>query len=102
MSAAGQIELGPPGLAAELRLSSRNVAIGSNTHYQNWFNCLRSRSLPSAHEEIGHRSASLGQVVAMAYALGRSLQWDPDREQFEGDESANRLRRRALREPWRC
>lgn len=101
MSAAGQIELGPPELVAALRLNTRNVAIGSNTHYRNWFDCLRSRALPSAHEEIGHRSASLGQLVTTAYTLGCSLKWDPDREEFEGNEAANRLRRRALREPWR-
>jgi hypothetical protein len=101
MSASGPIEFGPPELAHDLNLSTRNVAIGSNTHYRNWLECLRSRSRPSADEEIGHRSATLGHLVNIAYELGRSLKWDPAREEFEADDAANRLRRRALRAPWR-
>jgi hypothetical protein len=100
-SAAGPIEFGPPELAAELDLGTRNVAIGPNTHHRNWFECLRSRGLSSAHEEIGHRSASLGHLVTLSYALARSLKWDPQREVFLNDDAANRLRRRAWREPWR-
>lgn len=101
MSASGDIEVGPPELASALGLRSRGVPIGSNTHHRNWFDCVRSRALPSAHEEIGHRSAAMGHLVTLAYALGRSLTWDPAREEFAGDPEANRLRRRALREPWR-
>jgi hypothetical protein len=33
--------------------------------------------------------------------LGRPLHWDPVREEFASDDEANRLRRRAMREPWR-
>jgi hypothetical protein len=101
MSAAGPIEAGPPELARELNLPTRGVNIGSNTHYPNWFEALRSRRLPSAHEEIGHRSASLGHLVTIAYALKRSLRWDPGREVFVGDEAANRWLRRGMRAPWR-
>jgi hypothetical protein len=32
--------------------------------------------------------------------LGRKLRWDPDKEEFPGDETANRMRGRAFREPW--
>ncbi len=30
----------------------------------------------------------------------RTLQWDPVREEFIGDDEANRLRSVATREPW--
>ena len=56
---------------------------------------------PSTDEEIGHRSASLGHVMLAAYRLGRSLRWDPAKEEFIGDEEANRLRSRVTRAPWR-
>jgi hypothetical protein len=82
-------------------LNTREVAIGTNNHYPNWLECIRTRGQPSAHEEIGHRSASLGHLTGLAYKLGRSLQWDPVREEFVGDDEANRLRSRATREPWR-
>jgi hypothetical protein len=32
--------------------------------------------------------------------LGRKLRWDPAKEEFVGDEMANRLRSRAMRAPW--
>jgi hypothetical protein len=100
MSASGPIEAGPESLAKELKLATRNVNIGANNHHANWFECIRTRGKPSSHEEIGHRSASLGHLTIIAYKLGRSLQWDPVKEEFIGDEQANRLRSRALREPW--
>jgi len=33
--------------------------------------------------------------------LGRRLQWDPAAEQFVGDEQANAMLTRPMREPWR-
>jgi hypothetical protein len=32
--------------------------------------------------------------------LKRSLKWDPVKEEFIGDDEANRLRSRAMRAPW--
>ena len=63
----------------------------ADKHHQNWFDCIRSRQKPSAHEEIGHRAASLGQIITASYKLGRSLKWDPAGEVFPGDDEANRL-----------
>ena len=100
MTGAGPIEAGPAGLLEEMKIRTREVAIGSNNHHSNWIDCIRTRRQPSAHGEIGHRSASLGHLVTLSFLLGRSLQWDPVREEFAGDEVANRLRARAMREPW--
>jgi hypothetical protein len=100
MTTGGPIEGGPDRLWEEIRLKTREVS-HANNHHANWFDCIRTRGRPSSHEEIGHRSASLGHLTALAYALGRSLKWDPVREEFAGDDEANRLRSRAMREPWR-
>ena len=101
MSAGGPIEGGPPETLAELNLPSLEVEIATNDHHSNFFNCVRSRQKPSSHEAIGHRSASVGHLAMIADRLGRSLQWDPAAEHFINDPAANRLRARALREPWR-
>lgn len=101
MSTGGPIQAGPESLFDEMRLATREVNIGANDHHENWFNCLRTRTQPSSHEEIGHRSASLGHLAAISYTLERSLKWNPATEEFIGDEQANRLRSRAMREPWR-
>jgi hypothetical protein len=100
MSSAGPVEGGPDSIWEELRLPSRQPNVGANNHHANWFECIRNRQQPSAHEEIGHRSASLGHLAIAAFKLGRSLKWDPVKEEFLGDAAANRLRDRAMRVPW--
>jgi predicted dehydrogenase len=60
-------------------------------HLQNWLDCMASRELPNADVEIGHRSVSVCHLLNIARELGRKLEWDPDAEQFVGDEEANAL-----------
>ncbi len=100
MSGSGPVEGGPEEILREAGLKTREVNIGANNHHANWFECIRSSGQPSAHEEIGHRSASLGHLVAIGFQLGRSLRWEPEQEVFVGDDEANRLLSRARREPW--
>ena len=99
MSGGGPIEGGPASLFDEMKLQLREDDF-SNNHHSNWFECIHTRARPSAHEEIGHRSASLGHLAIIAYRLGRSLKWDPAKEEFAGDEQATRLLSRAQRAPW--
>jgi hypothetical protein len=100
MSSGGPIE-GSAEVLADLALPTREVRIGAHDHHANFFDCVRSRQSPRSDEEIGHRSASLGHLAMIAYRLGRSLRWDPARECFIDDPTADRMRARALREPWR-
>ncbi len=96
----GPFQGAPEEIFKEMGLKSREVT-HANNHHANWFECVRTRGRPSSDEEIGHRSASLGHLANLTYELGRSLKWDPDKEVFPGDAEANRLRSRAMREPWR-
>ena len=101
MTTGGPIEGGPETLFEEMKLMTRQVNIGENDHHANWFDCIRTRRQPSCNEELGHRSASLGHLIIIAHRLQRSLKWDPSKEEFIGDEAANRLLFRAMRSPWR-
>jgi hypothetical protein len=58
-------------------------------HMQNWLDSIRSRKLPLADVEIGHRSISICHIVNITRQLGRTLRWDPEAEQFIGDAEAN-------------
>lgn len=72
----------------------------SDNHMQNWIDCIRSRELPIADVEIGHRSTTvchLGNIVRWA---GRKLQWDPVTERFVNDDDANAFIERPMREPY--
>ena len=61
----------------------------SDNHMGNWFDCMKSRKLPAADVEIGHRSTTVGNLGNIARWLGRKLQWDPAKETFPGDDEAN-------------
>lgn len=72
----------------------------SNDHMGNFFECVRTRKPPICEAEIGHRSASVCHLGVISLRLGRKLQWNPEREQFAGDDEANRWLRREMRKPW--
>jgi predicted dehydrogenase len=72
----------------------------SNDHHANWLECIRTRARCVADIETGHRSATVCHLGNIAYQLGRSLKWDPVKEEFPDDVLANRLLSRARREPW--
>jgi predicted dehydrogenase len=66
-------------------------------HMQNWLDCIRSRELPVADVETGHRSITVCHLANIARSVGRELRWDPAKEQFAGDDEANRLLNRPRR-----
>ena len=74
----------------------------SRDHMGNFFDCVRSRRDPVARVEVGHRSASVCHLAAIAVRLGRKLQWDPAKELFTGDGAAeaNACVAREMRKPY--
>jgi predicted dehydrogenase len=72
----------------------------SDNHYTNWLDCIRSRQQPICDAEIGCRTATMCHLGIIAHQLNRTLKWDPVKEQFIGDEQANRLTKRTFRSPW--
>ncbi|MBI5385027.1 MAG: Gfo/Idh/MocA family oxidoreductase [Verrucomicrobia bacterium] len=74
----------------------------SSDHMGNLFDCVRSRKNPVAHVEVGHRSASICHLAAIALRLRRKLKWDPNAEQFVGDgaKEANAHVAREMRKPY--
>ncbi len=69
----------------------------AHEHIRNWVHCLRTREKPLAPVEVGHRSSVICHLVNICRELGRKLTWDPVKEEFLGDEEANRLRSRPRR-----
>lgn len=72
----------------------------SDNHMRNWIECIKSRERPIADVEIGHRSTSLCHLGNIARWAGRRLKWDPDKEQFVGDDQANAFLDRPRRKPY--
>jgi predicted dehydrogenase len=96
----GKIEASDPEILTKPLQGSRTKLYMSNDHMGNFFECVRSRKLPVCDAEVGHRSASVCHLGAIAVRLGRPLTWDPDKEEFTGDAEANRWLAREPRKPW--
>jgi hypothetical protein len=70
---------------------------GRMPHMQNFFNCLETREQPISDVVTHHRTMTSCHLCNIALMLGRDLRWDPDKEQFVGDEQATALMSRSRR-----
>jgi predicted dehydrogenase len=68
-------------------------------HHLDWLEAVRARREAVTNAETGHRSCTACLVSWIGMRLGRPLNWDPEKEQFN-DAEANRLLHRPEREPY--
>lgn len=95
----GAIELHPASLRSEWRaFTVRGTDAGQHT--RDFLDCVRSRGLPAANHTVMRHSHLACHAAAIAWQLGRKVTFDPVKEEFVGDAEANRMRTRALRQPW--
>ena len=95
----GSIELHPASLRSEWRAFTMRGTDPAQ-HTREFLDCVKSRALPAANFNVMRHSHIACHAAAIAWQLGRKVTFDPRREEFVGDEAANRMRSRALREPW--
>lgn len=69
-------------------------------HVRDFLNCVRSRRTPVTSATVAHHTMTTNLIMDMSLDLKRSLKWDPAKEEFIGDDEANRLRSRAVRKSW--
>jgi len=72
----------------------------SMSHVRDFFDCVKSRRPTVANPEVMHRSMTTVHAANICMWLKRDMRYDPVREEFIDDPEANRLRSRAMREPW--
>jgi len=68
--------------------------------YGDFIDCVKTREKPFRDIEFAVNSVTLSHLGIIAYTLQRSLRWDAAKQEFPGDEQANRFLDRARREPW--
>ncbi len=96
----GKLEADPATLL-EIDLGKDDVQLGrTDDHKRNFIECVRSREVPFAGNEVGHRTATVCHLNTLAMRLGRPLKWDPKAEQVIDDEEANKLLLPKMRAPW--
>jgi hypothetical protein len=71
------------------------------SHVRDFLNCVKSRGNPRVSADVACQSHIACHAANIAIFLGRKLAYDPKKNEFLGDEQANRLRAEAAREPWR-
>ena len=69
-------------------------------HMGNFFDCVKSRQTPISDVVSQHRSVSACHLGNISVRLRRKLRWDPAKEQFVGDDEANRWLKRPQRKPY--
>ena len=84
------------------RIGPEEVHLYTNPkgEHDDFLQCVKSRKDPYFPVEIGHRVSTVCHLANLAIKLGRKLRWDPAKEQFIGDEAANKLLDRPRRAPW--
>jgi hypothetical protein len=73
----------------------------ANFHVRDFLDCVKSRGQTRANADVACHSHIACHAANVALFLGRKLKFDPVKNEFIGDDQANRLRSEALREPWR-
>jgi predicted dehydrogenase len=73
----------------------------SDNHHVNFIDAVKGRTKPAALIDVAVRSDALCHLQQMAIKLKRKLRWDPAAEAFVGDDEANRMLDRPMREPWK-
>jgi predicted dehydrogenase len=84
-----------------LEVSPEEAREATTNHVRDFVNCVKSRKQPRSNALAAAQAHIACHAAYIAFQLGRKLQFDPATDTFLGDGEANRMRSRAMREPWR-
>ena len=69
-------------------------------HQREFLDSIKSRTKTLTPVEVAHRSQTPGHLGYIASVVGRTLKWDPAKQQIEGDPEAAKLLSKTMRAPW--
>ena len=76
------------------------VPFRSYDHRGNWMECIKTREKPIMDVEKGVRVANCCIMSMISYRVGRSLEWDDEKQEFVNDAEANRYLSNPGRGQW--
>ena len=94
----GEIVVKPTKLQKKLAQYKRVRGLDVSAHSRDFFDCIRSRKLTAANQNVMRRSHIASHAAAIAWILQRKLTIDPKTETFVDDDDANRLKSRPARD----
>ncbi len=95
----GQIAVYPESLRSEIAVVEM-AGTDPKNHIREFLDCVRSRKPCSANENVAAQSHIASHAATVAWRLGTTLRFDPDKNEFPDNANANRYLARAVREPW--
>lgn len=69
--------------------------------WADFLQCIATGKRPVCDIELIYYSTNVALLGMLSYKLGRSIQWDGEKEECVGDPEANKLLRRPYRSPWK-
>ena len=94
----GEMLVTPDSLQKEFTEDTKRVkGLDVSAHARNFFDCIRSRELTVANQQVMKKSHIACHAAAIAWILKRKLRFDPLKEEFIEDDEANLLRSRPNR-----
>jgi hypothetical protein len=96
----GRLEFSSGRLRAE-QGDCPEVGTSATSHVRNFFESIKTRRPAHSNAEVVARSHVICHAAYIAWQLGRKLTLDTEKVEFVNDDEANRMRVRALRDPWR-
>lgn len=97
----GEVRLQPESLRGGRKILTESVG-RPMSHVRNFLDCVKTRRPPAANADVSCQTHIACHAAYIAWQLNRTLKFDPEKNEFIGDEEANRMRSRAYREPWRA
>jgi predicted dehydrogenase len=94
----GGREIDPQGITTDAANTGRDQA--TVEHMRDLYTSVKDRQQPVSDVFTHHRSVSSCHLCNIAMLLRRPLRWDPEREDFVGDEQASALVSRPQRAPY--
>jgi predicted dehydrogenase len=79
----------------------KSILNSTANHIRNFLDCVKSRKVPNASPEVGHRSTAMAHLATIAMITRERLVWDKDKEVFTNSEKANKLLSYEYREPYK-
>ena len=73
----------------------------SGDHLADFLNSVRTRRPPICDVEIGHRTATICNLVSQVYYHGQTLEWDPKAEAFVNGTGNPQWLTKEYRAPWK-
>ena len=95
----GKIQVAPASLRS-LKKIIPMAGTDPRNHLREWLDCIKTRKTTKSNASVVAQSHVACHAAYIAWQLGTTLKFDPVKEEFIDNPEANRMRERALRQPW--